>query len=248
MEILQELGLTQREIKVYLALLELGITTTGPIIKKSGVPNSKIYEILESLQNKGLVSWVIKGKTKYFQASSPRQLLTSLRDKERKVEEVLPQLEMKQKLGQSKKSVELFEGVKAIRSMLQGLVQETKKGENWYGFSTGETSTNEEIEDFYEWWGALKINIGLKDHLLISLSNKKEFKDSLSKDAKRALEKYESLKFSNIAFPGDTAIFRNYVIIFNWEGIPTATLITNENLANQYKDFFLGIWKKAKSN
>ena len=56
MEILQELGLTQREIRVYLALLELGSTTTGSIIKRSEVPNSKIYEILESLQNKGLVS------------------------------------------------------------------------------------------------------------------------------------------------------------------------------------------------
>jgi HTH-type transcriptional regulator, sugar sensing transcriptional regulator len=246
MEILQEIGLTQREIKVYLALLELGSTTTGPIIKKSEVPNSKIYEVLESLQNKGLVSWIIKGKIKYFQASNPRHLLTSLKDKERKIEEILPQLEMKQKLGKTKKSVELFEGIKAIRSMLQGLVQDIRKGEDWYGFSTGVTSANKEIEDFYEWWGALKINIGLKDHLLISLSNKKEFLNSLSKDAKRALGENKSLKFSQISFPGDTAIFRNYVIIFNWNEIPTSTLITNENLARQYKDFFLGLWNQSK--
>src|SRR4030042_3282975 len=122
MEILQELGLTQRESKVYLALLELGSTTTGPIIKRSEVPNSKIYEILESLQNKGLVSWITKGKTKYFQATSPKHLLSLLKDKERRLEDVLPELEMKQKLSQSQKSVELFEGVKAIRSMLQGLI------------------------------------------------------------------------------------------------------------------------------
>jgi len=150
MEILLELGLTTREIKVYLALLELGLTTTGPIIKKSEVPNSKIYEILEGLQNKGLVSWIIKGKTKYFQASNPKQLLTLLKDKQRKVEEIIPQLQMKQKLSQSKKSVELFEGMRAIRGMLLGLVQDIKKGENWYGFSTGLTSTDKEIEDFYE--------------------------------------------------------------------------------------------------
>ncbi len=246
MEVLQELGLTQREIKVYLALLELGLTTTGPLIKKSEVPNSKIYEILESLQNKGLVSWIVKGKTKYFQASNPQQLLISLKDKQRRVEEILPQLEMKQKLSKSKKSVELFEGVKAIRSMLLGLVQDIKKGEDWYGFSTGKTSTNKEIEDFYEWWGALKLNIGLKDHLLISLSNKKEFEDSLSKEAKMALERSKTLKFSEVSFPGDTAIFRDYVIIFNWDNIPTATLITNEGLSKQYKDFFLNLWKIAK--
>lgn len=245
MEILQELGLTKRESKVYLALLELGLTTTGSIIKRSEVPNSKIYEILESLQNKGLVSWIIKGKTKYFQASSPKQLLTLLKDKERKIKEILPELEKKQKLSQSKKSVELFEGVKAIRSMLLGLIQDIKKGEDWYGFSTGETSANKEIEEFYEWWGALKLNIGLKDHLLISTINKKDFGASLTNEAKIALEKSKSLKFSNVSFPGDTAIFRDYVIIFNWEGIPTATLITNESLAKQYKDFFLEVWKTS---
>jgi len=242
MEELKELGLTKREIKVYIALLELGSTTTGPIIKKSEVPNSKIYEVLENLQNKGLVSWIIKGKTKHFQASNPKQLLTLLKDKQRKIENILPQLEAKQKSSQSKKSVELFEGIKAIRNMLLGLIQDTKKGENWYGFSTGESSTEKEIEEFYEWWGALKLNTGLNDHLLISSSNKKEFETSITEEAKEALEKSHSLKFSNISFPGDTAIFRDHIIILNWDGDPTATLITNESLVRQYKNFFTEIW------
>lgn len=246
MEILQEVGLTERESKVYIALLELGSTTTGPLIKKSEVPNSKIYEILENLQNKGLASWITKGKTKYFQASPPKQLLNLLKDKERKIQEILPQLEMKQKSSQSKKAVELFEGVKAIRSMLLGLIQDTKKKENWYGFSTGETSQSKEIEEFYEWWGALKINTGLKDHLLISISNKQEFLDSLTEEAEKAIKKAKSLRFSNVSFPGDTAIFKNYIIIFHWDNSPTATLITNENLAKQYKDFFIGLWEKAR--
>lgn len=246
MEVLREVGLTERESRVYLALLELGSTTTGPLIKKSEVPNSKVYEVLESLQNKGLVSWIIKGKTKYFQASSPKQLLSLLKDKERRIEEILPQLEMKQKLSQIKKSVELFEGVKAIRNMLLGLIQDVKKGEDWYGFSTGKTSQNKEIEKFYEWWGLLKISSGLKDHLLISSSNKTQFLDSLTKNAKRSLEKTKSLRFSNVSFPGDTAIFKNRVILFNWDDAPIATLITNNNLAEQYADFFAGLWGKAE--
>jgi len=49
-ELLTEIGLTERESKVYCALLELGQTTTGPLSKKSQVPNSKIYAVLESLE------------------------------------------------------------------------------------------------------------------------------------------------------------------------------------------------------
>ncbi|MBS3167698.1 hypothetical protein J4216_01085 [Candidatus Woesearchaeota archaeon] len=41
--ILREAGLTEGEIKVYLALLELGTSTSGPIVEKSGVARSIIF-------------------------------------------------------------------------------------------------------------------------------------------------------------------------------------------------------------
>ena len=63
---LMGIGLTQREVKVYLALLKLGESTTGKIIQESGISSGKIYEILEKLIGKGLASYTIKEKTKYF--------------------------------------------------------------------------------------------------------------------------------------------------------------------------------------
>ena len=54
-KILKEAGLTEGEIKVYLGLLELGLSTTGPIIEKSRIARSIIYQILEKLMQKGLV-------------------------------------------------------------------------------------------------------------------------------------------------------------------------------------------------
>ena len=242
MEPLQEIGLTERESKVYLALLELGSTTTGPLIKKSEVPNSKIYEILESLNKKALVSHIIKGKTKYFQASDPNSLLSLVKEKERKLLSILPRLKEKQLLAKEKQSVELFTGIKSIRNLFLTIIENTKKGENWYGFSTGKTSTNEEIKDFYEWWGAKKYNSGLKDHLLIS----SEYKSIFEKAHKEKLSLMKNiLKYSKISFPGDVAIFKNKVIILNWEDT-SAILITSQHLTNQYLEFFLKLWNNAK--
>ncbi|MBS3102745.1 hypothetical protein J4458_04845 [Candidatus Woesearchaeota archaeon] len=51
LEILQRVGLTPGEAKIYLALLELGQSTTGPIVNKSKVSTSKTYKILERLEN-----------------------------------------------------------------------------------------------------------------------------------------------------------------------------------------------------
>ena len=82
--ILKEIGFSDREIKVYLALLELGETTVGPIASRTRIQHSKIYQTLEKLIDKGLISFIIKSKTKYFQAQNPNQILNMLKEKERR--------------------------------------------------------------------------------------------------------------------------------------------------------------------
>ena len=62
--LLEKIGLTKSEIKVYLALLELGCSATGKIVEKSKASSSKIYEILDRLMQKGLVSFIIKSGIK----------------------------------------------------------------------------------------------------------------------------------------------------------------------------------------
>ncbi|MFH1455442.1 MAG: helix-turn-helix domain-containing protein, partial [archaeon] len=67
-KLLEEIGLTKGEVKVYLTLLKLGSTTTGKIIDEAQISSGKIYEILDKLIKKGLASYIIKDKTKYFSA------------------------------------------------------------------------------------------------------------------------------------------------------------------------------------
>ena len=242
-DLLKEAGLSEREAKVYLALLGLGLTTTGPIVKKSTVPNSKIYEILESLESKGLASHIIKKKTKYFQAADPNKLLVLHKEKQRDIASLIPKLKAKQLTAKHRQSTELFEGLPAIRSMLAGLIDNARKGEAWYGFSTGKSSDKEEIKAFYEWWGKRKNIAGLKDHLLIS----KKHKTTFEKAHKGVIKKLSKvLRYSKISFPGDVAIFRDKVVLLNWDEPSTAILISSKNLAAEYKDFFLGLWKMSK--
>ncbi len=242
-ELLSDIGLSKWESQTYLALLELGSTTTGALIQKSEVPQSKIYGVLDSLIKKGLVSYIIKGKIKYFQASDPKRILDLFRDKEKRIESLIEELKSKQ--SEKRQSSELFEGLKAIRGMFLGMINEIKKGEDWFGFSTGIDYSDETIE-FYNWWGMRKAISGLNDHLLISLQSKKEFESGIDKDSLKTMKK-KLLRYSSISFPGDVAIFRDQVVILNWEDKPTAILITSKNLSRQYKDFFLGLWKIAKS-
>ncbi len=104
--ILQRIGLTEGEIRVYTALLELGSSTTGKITKKSGISGSKVYEVLDRLGNKGLVTHVIINGVKHFEAANPERILDYLDEKEKQLEDekksiqkIIPELILKQSLS-----------------------------------------------------------------------------------------------------------------------------------------------------
>lgn len=236
---LLSLGLTNWESKTYLALVEIGSTTTGPLIQRCEVPQSKIYNVLESLNKKGLASYIIKGKTKYFQATDPERIISLFKEKESDIKNLLNNL--KQKQAVHKQSVELFEGFKAIRNMFIGIIDVAKKGDGWYGFGPGVYS--QEVNKFYEWWGPRRESTGLKSNLLISKQNKEKFEKNLTTEDLKKIKKFT--RYSHIFFPGDVFIYKENVIIIDWNNPPTAIHIISENLAKQYMDFFYGIWKAA---
>src|SRR3989344_9618815 len=95
--ILEDLGLTSGEIKVYMALSELGSSLAGPIIEKTGLQNSVVHRALHSLIAKGLITFIIEGRGKTYQISDPRNFIGYLEDKKRKFEEIIPELEKRKK-------------------------------------------------------------------------------------------------------------------------------------------------------
>src|SRR3989344_1182878 len=63
-EALLGVGLTEKESEVYLALIELGSSSAGQIIQKTGLHRAVVYDLLERLIEKGLVGNVFKGRHK----------------------------------------------------------------------------------------------------------------------------------------------------------------------------------------
>ncbi|HIJ10806.1 TPA: hypothetical protein HA278_01990, partial [Candidatus Woesearchaeota archaeon] len=120
-KILEDIGLSKNEIKVYFALLELHQSSATPIVKKSGIPNSKIYPTLEKLIGRGLVSFVIKNNVKYFHAADPQNLIEFLSKKQQSIEEqkdeieqIIPQLELKRQLAAQTQEAHVYEGFKGM--------------------------------------------------------------------------------------------------------------------------------------
>lgn len=133
---LEEIGLTKSEIKVYLSLLKLGESSTGRIQAESKTANSKVYEVLSKLIDKGLVSYFTKGNVKYYKASSPKMILEFLKEKkeeitkkEEQIKTILPTLMQFQQEKEDDKQALIFSGPRGLKTAFASLVDELNPGE-----------------------------------------------------------------------------------------------------------------------
>lgn len=235
-ENLSELGLSKRENKTYLSLLELGSTTVSHIVRKTGIPSSKIYEVLERLQSKGLVSYVLIRGVRHYQASNPKIILQHLDEKREKIRKILPILIAKQKLAK-KQSVELYEGQKAVFTMFTNLIRDGRRNEPYLIFSVGEEIKSQRIHRFFKILSARRKVRGMDVRLLRTERNRPSWKKKHTK---------VKIRYTPFDFPQGITVFRDTVIVLTWEEVPYAIKIDSEVFANSFRKFFLQLWKSAK--
>ncbi|MCR4336039.1 MAG: hypothetical protein NUV57_05915 [archaeon] len=247
--ILEKIGFTKGEIKVYLSLIELGNTTSGPIILKSGAARSKVYEILEKLKKKGLVTESIQKDTKYFQAASPKRILDYIQSKENELKKdknnfikLLPKLVLKQKHTGTTQEVKIYDGFEGIKSLHDEIVNQLAKKDEYLAmtFSDAALNNNSIILMFKKFHqkraktGAkAKIICNSKDKLAISKMNYSE-------------TKFYEFRTTKQILPTGISIAKDMVITINWGKTPKAFVIICKENAEQYRKFFYAIWKDAK--
>lgn len=242
-EELKQLGLTEGEAKVYQALLKIGSTTVGPLVKESKVSYSKIYEVTNRLLKKGLISYVIKEKTKYFQAAEPHRILDYLKEKQKEAEDkinifnkLLPTLEHSTK--QKKEEANIFIGFKGLKTAYEILLKDKTKDPLLYFYVHNE-NTAKTADLFYkqEFHYFKKLNLKLKGISTINFRNSKYFKLPPS---------FIELRYVDFPLPSTIDIYNDKVLLITWNEQPIAYLINSKEIADNYKGYFNEIWAKSK--
>ncbi len=114
-ELLPHVGLSEKETKIYLALLELGLSKPSHIAKQAGIKRPTTYVLLEGLIQRGFVS-VVSGKQKVYKAEDPNKLLLRFRELAAEFERSLPLLTSLMNTGTQKPTVRFFSGMKEIQA------------------------------------------------------------------------------------------------------------------------------------
>jgi len=122
-EKLEKFGLSQKEAKIYLTLLELGNVVVSDIAKQAGINRSTTYVLLKSLADRGFVGITERNGVKIYAAASPERIIQHLEDSIKKYTElvgvahgILPELKSMYVGVGPKPHVRFFEGTEGIKT------------------------------------------------------------------------------------------------------------------------------------
>lgn len=238
--ILEDLGLTQAEIKTYLALLKLGSSTAGNILEKSGLQNSVVHRSLHALIEKGLISYILSGRRKIYQATDPNNFINFIEDKKVRFTQLLPELKNLQLFANQTTSAELFKGKKGISEMYISILN--RGGKEYNTFGGGSRVTFDVMGD--TWWRNLH-----RKRIDKKIKSRQLFDETLQKFGKEL----NKLPLTNIHFlPKEFEQLQETVILGEQVGIaifaqnPYGVLIRDNAVAEGYRKQFELLWGMAK--
>ena len=243
-EILKEFGLTENESKVYLTLLKLSSATAGQIIQGIGLHRAVVYDLLGRLAEKGLISSILKGKKKFFEAASPSRFLEiiqereeELKTREEKFKQILPSLEELSKF-KSKLEVSVYKGKEGLKTIFDDVLKSGEK--EWLAIGTG--GKIPEILPFYlEIYHKRRIKAGIRIKAIFA--NTKEGRKRGKEFIKMGITEIKFLP-DFIKRPVTIQIYGSKTVIYSSsEGIPFVVVINNKEIASSFKDYFKWLWE-----
>ncbi len=242
-EQLEQIGLTDRESKVYLALLELGSTTTSKIIRKTAIESSKIYDVLERLEHKGVVTHIIMNGKKHFKAAKPDKLFYLIKEKEYLIENMLPQLNLLYNKVAEEEDAEIVKGKQGAKNIYEDILNTAKDWDILGGSGKGITTLPYYLPQFYKRLENKKISTRI---LFVDTEETRIQRQELTKH-KNIQIKFLPKKIQNLLI---LSVYANKLIIVpiipNIEEMPLAIQITSKTTSQGFKQYFNWLWKISK--
>src|SRR3989344_3966691 len=237
---LKTLNLTAGEIKVYSALLNLGNSSLNKIHESVGMERRAIYDIINKLIQKGLITYTVERGKKTFKCAPPQKLKEKIKEKKEELEhfeKIIPQIDQLYHFAKPQVSFEIFRGKEGIKTIFEDMLNY----KNIYAIGGGFYITKQLP---YYWLNYNKRRIKVKSvwHNLVrsELQNSKVTKLDLVK-----------VKFLPKEFSGNPVViivYGNKVVNLLWGEEWLAFLIESKDIAENYKKYHQFLWEKIAKN
>jgi sugar-specific transcriptional regulator TrmB len=240
LELLVDFGFSLNEAKVYLALLKLGPSPVSAITKKCGVFRSNIYDALDMLIERGMVSSVVRENKKFYEAAYPTHLREILKAKEDDLEEKLPELVEIADYVKEKQEVHFFRGEAGIRTVLRDI--NTAETYDAFGISS---NLGKVVPHFFPIWVRQRIDKKLFARMIKTKGDRLLTPEIFGMKVYKKIFEVRDIS-KEFYTPAATFIYGNKVaVILESKVNPIGIIIENKEIADGYRKQFEALWKIA---
>lgn len=238
---LQDLGLEDKEIKIYLALLELGEATVLNISRKSKVNRASIYYILEKMKKKGLVTHVEKSGKEAFAPTDPTLLLNQQKSKIQNLKSIVPDLKHIHTKSDKKPTVKFFEGIEGIKTVYQDTL--TAKTEIL------DYANSKQIREHWPKYDQDYIKLRSKKKIpLRCIAPFDKYGQQVKSEDKKHFRQTRLINPKDLNLNDEIKIYDNKIAMISFGKNPFAVIIESETLANTQRAIFEMAWSFAIMN
>jgi len=242
---LENLGLSAEKTTIYLTLLEQGPQTAISLAKLTGIKRTYIYHLCQELVKENLLKLTAKGRTTYFSPLSPDILLTKAEEKRAQaetalisLESLLPDLQSKYRLIDTKPVISYFEGVEGVKKVyLDTLTAKTSI------LALVETNTvNPEV---YEWVTKEYVKNRIKNNISVqAIVTTGDVANSYRAKVEAELRETKQISSKDFPFEQEINIYDEKVAIINHRDGQKllGIIINNASIATTFKSWFNLTW------
>jgi sugar-specific transcriptional regulator TrmB len=248
---LTALGLGEDEAKMYIALLEIGETPAGELIKKTGLHRQIVYTTLEKLAQRDFVKVIVKRKTKHWSANDPHILLREAQEREAMAKELVPKLLSLGALAKQKQAVRLYENDAGLAEMLMRQMQSAPIDSEYLviGSSPLLYTTAMKRTEMLSAIEAVRIQRRVKMKLIFSEKERENaemaFRTYFSHQPKGLQREYRYLP-ERFDSPIGIHIWKSAVELVIYGDVLLCIEIENKDLPKDFLTYFEYLWKMAK--
>lgn len=239
--------LSQKEIKIYKASLKIGGATILELARKAGVNRATLYNVVENLIKKGLLTIAFRGKKRYFYPAEPNKVLNLARKGIRRasqdyefLEKTIPLWEDIYYATKIKPKVCFYEGIGGIKEIYEDTLKQ-EKGSEILAYASVE-SLNEYLPkytDRYIRWRAKK-GISARGFIIDTPQGRKHYEKY-----KNCLLKAKFIEPS-IPFATEVNIYNNKVALISYGKELIGTIIESKEIYNTQKAIFELLWQNIE--
>jgi sugar-specific transcriptional regulator TrmB len=238
------LGLSKNEAITYLELCKLEQSTGGNLIKITGFHRNIVYDNLEKLINKGLISYIIENNRKIFIASPPDALKDFIEEEQKRINtqkkiatDIIKKITPLIGHGNNTHNAIIIRGTHALKQELKQIFNQKT---NYISFGGPDRSTRIMGVHYWKNFSQKVIETKIRGRLI--------FNESLRDWAKIVKTKQQEIRFFEKEFEPltQTIIYGITTLIIVWVDKPITTIIRSQEVSTSYKHYFEVLWKESK--